>query len=143
MTLVSAPAGYGKSTLVSHWLENADVPSGWLSLDEMDNDLRIFLSYFVAAVRAVEPQACQDTVSLLAADDLPDTSMLASCLGNDLDALSMRLVLVLDDYHLISDPAIHDLLAHLLKHPTRSVHLVIIARRNPPFPCLPYAAEAC
>lgn len=134
LTLVSAPAGYGKSTLVSHWLESTDIPHAWLSLDETDSDLQTFLSYFVAAVCTVEPNACQDTIRFLAAGDLPDTSTLASCLGNDLDALSVRFVLVLDDYHLISDPAIHDLLANLLKHPTRSVHLVVIARRNPPFP---------
>jgi LuxR family maltose regulon positive regulatory protein len=134
MTLVSAPAGYGKSTLVSHWLENADLPHAWLSLDETDNDLRTFLNYFVAAVSAVEPNGCQDTIGVLAAGDLPDASTLASCLSNDLDAVSMRFVLVLDDYHLISNSAIHDLLANLLTHPPRSVHLVIIARRNPAFP---------
>ncbi len=67
LTVVSAPAGYGKSTLVSGWLEKNESPSAWLSLDGADGDLRTFLSYLVAAVRTVAPEACQATFSLLRA----------------------------------------------------------------------------
>ena len=65
LTLVSAPAGYGKSTLVSCWLESCDFPSAWVSLDEADNDLRLFLSYFVSAILKIFPAACSGTVTIL------------------------------------------------------------------------------
>ena len=65
LTLVSAPAGYGKSTLMCCWLEECDAPSAWVSLDENDNDLRLFLSYFIAAVQTIFPTACAETLSML------------------------------------------------------------------------------
>jgi LuxR family maltose regulon positive regulatory protein len=67
LTLVSAPAGYGKSVLISCWLEQCDIPSTWLSLDENDNDLHVFAAYFVAAVEKLFPEACRNTHALLKA----------------------------------------------------------------------------
>lgn len=132
LTLVSAPAGYGKSTLVSHWLETAGRPGGWISLDESESDLRAFLSYFIAAVREMAPKACRDTGLLLSGSELSPVAVLAGSLCNGLDSIKKRFVLVLDDYHRVRAPAVHDLLDHLLRHPPRSLHLVIISRRNPP-----------
>ena len=132
LTLVSAPAGYGKSTVVSHWLEEDSRPVAWISLDESESDLRAFLDYFVAAVRMVAPKACGDTEALLRGPELPPVSVLAGLLCNGLDGLKKRFVVVLDDYHHVRAPEVHDLLDRLLEHPPHSLHLVIISRRNPP-----------
>ena len=132
LTLVSAPAGYGKSTLVGHWLETHDGPSAWLSLDEMDGDIRRFLGYVVAAIQTVFPDACAGTLVQLDAQELPPRPVLAGYLSNDLEDLEGSLVLALDDYHHINDSAIHELLNHLLNHPAGPLQLVIISRYDPP-----------
>lgn len=133
LTLVSAPAGYGKTTLVSHWLETRGGPSAWLSLDERDSDPMAFLSYFVAAVRTVLPEACQDTLSHLDADGVSQPEVLAVILGNDLDALEEPLILVLDDYQHIHAPAVHKIVDRLVAYPAASLHMAVLSRRDPPF----------
>ena len=85
LTLVSAPAGYGKSTLICHWLEICEWPSSWISLDEYDSDLRQFLTYLVAAVRTLFPEVCRTVQSMLNATDLPPVPVLARGLVNELD----------------------------------------------------------
>ncbi len=102
LTLVSAPAGYGKSTLLSCWLESCESPSAWVSLDENDNDLRVFLSYFMAAVQTQFPAAGQNTETLLNSSELPPLSVITHSLINELDQIDSPLILVLDDYHAIS-----------------------------------------
>jgi LuxR family maltose regulon positive regulatory protein len=132
LTLVSAPAGFGKSTLVSAWLEQCSSPSAWLSLDPEDNDLALFVSYVIAAVRTVYPGACAETEAL-AGLGLPATAaLLARQLINDLDALAGPFVLVLDDYDRIENSAIHDLVSILVQRPPRPLRLVVTARRDPP-----------
>ncbi len=132
LSLSSAPAGYGKSTVISHWLDTCGCPSAWLSLDETDSDLRVFVSYVVAAVRTVSTTACQDTLMQLKADELPSTTRLAGLLSNDLDAIGEPLILALDDYHRIRDPSVHELLNRMLEHPPRDLHVSIMSRRDPP-----------
>jgi LuxR family maltose regulon positive regulatory protein len=142
VTVVCAPAGFGKTTLLSDWLEHAPIPSAWLSLDEHDSDLGVFLSYFVAAVRTLFSSACADTLALLRAPILPPLAHLATALTNDLDRLADepglpaggRFILVLDDYHQVREPAVHALLGELLHHPPRALHLILSARQDPPFP---------
>ncbi|MEZ5592553.1 MAG: hypothetical protein R3F53_18365 [Gammaproteobacteria bacterium] len=99
LTLVSAPAGYGKSLLVSHWAESQGVPCAWLSLDSTDSAVDIFVDYLLAAVETVVPGACPQTWRMARAADPPTLHMLVSSLVNELDALDSPLVLVLDDYH--------------------------------------------
>jgi LuxR family maltose regulon positive regulatory protein len=142
LTLVSAPAGYGKSTLVSWWLEAGDIPSGWLSLDESDNDLRLFLSYFLAAVQTIFPDVGHETQAMLSGADLPPLSVLASSLVNELDRIEDDFILVLDDYHVIQEQAVHDLTIELLKHPPQPLHLVLASRRDPPLPLASLRARA-
>ncbi len=134
LTLVSAPAGYGKSTLVSHWLELSDCPCAWVSLDEEDNDLRRFLMYLSAAIQTLFPQALQDTLALATTHELPPLSALVRSLLNELDRIEPAFLLVLDDYHLIHEPAIHTLLAELTRHPPGSLLLVVITRKDPTLP---------
>jgi LuxR family maltose regulon positive regulatory protein len=131
LTLVSAPAGYGKSTLVSSWLESLDDPTAWLSLDEHDNDLGLFLTYFLACVQTSFPDAVEETVALMGGAELPPLRVLINSLANELNHLPQRLVLVLDDYHVISESKIDDLLSELLKHPPRPLHLVMVTRTRP------------
>ena len=132
LTLVSAPAGYGKSTFISHWIESRDSPSAWLSLDGMDNDVRVFIVNVVAAVQTVFPEACTETLHLLKATVLPPLPVIAGYLSNDLNTLEGTLVLALDDYHHIDRPGVHELINHLLKHPPEPLQLIIISRRDPP-----------
>ena len=141
LTLVSAPAGYGKSTLLSCWLESCDLLSGWVSLDENDNDLRVFLSYFLAAVRTQFPDACNKTNAMLNSSALPSGSVLTHSLVNELDQIGSSFVLVLDDYHAISDKTIHGLIAELLQHPPGPLHLVLSSRVDPPLPLASFRAR--
>ena len=91
LTVVSAPAGYGKSMLVSHWAESLDHPCAWVSLDRTDSELEQFLAYFLAAVETVFPESCEETATLLQAANLPPVPVLARSLANELDALDSAL----------------------------------------------------
>ena len=142
LTLVSAPAGYGKSTLVSSWVEACDCPSAWITLDKDDNDLHLFLNYLIHALQTVFPELDLETQDLLSAPSLPPVSVLARYLLNDLDDLDETFILVLDDYHLIHETAVHDLLAELLSHPPPAMHLALLTRRDPPLPISTLRARA-
>jgi hypothetical protein len=107
LILVSASAGYGKTALISQWLESADVVHAWLSLDEHDNDLATFLLYLAAAIRTVSHDAIAAIDPLLRAPTLFAPSRLADALLQDLAALPGPLILALDDYHTINAPEIH------------------------------------
>ncbi len=134
LTLVSAPAGYGKSTLVSCWLEACDLPAAWLSLDESDNDLHLFLSYVLAAVQTVFPEAGQEIQTILKAPELPPMNVLTGLMVNTLDRIDTPFILAIDDYHLVHNNAIHKLFEEILKHPPHALHLVLMTRSDPPLP---------
>jgi len=133
LTLVSAPAGYGKTTLVTHWLESHPGPSAWISLDDTENDPRAFLSYLVAAVETILPDMCRETKIQLAAGTPVSLADTAACLCNELDDSETDFVLVLDDYHRIRNGEVHETLTDcLVEHMPRPLHLVIISRIDPP-----------
>lgn len=132
--LVSAPPGYGKSSLVSCWLRTCKLPGSWVSLDENDNDLRGFLSYVVAAIQQIFPDACSGISSMLKVAHRPPVSVLTRTLINELVQIQTGYILVLDDYHNVRDKEIHQLVTSLLNYPTASMHLVLICRRDPPLP---------
>jgi LuxR family maltose regulon positive regulatory protein len=134
LTLVSAPAGYGKSTLVSDWAETLDKPCAWLSLDSGDSDLKVFVCYVLAAIETVVPDACPETSALAMSNNPVPVPVLGGSLVNELDALDSPLVLVLDDYHRI-DPAssVHEFLWFLLEHPPPALRLVLATRSDPTF----------
>jgi len=131
VTLVSAPAGYGKSTLVSQWLDHMGGNAAWLSLDDTDNNLRRFASYVVAALDSVQPGCCSETARALCSQHLPAGDELAAILCSDLDVLDVPVVLVLDDYHKISASGVHEFLDCLLRRPPRGLSIIIVARRDP------------
>jgi LuxR family maltose regulon positive regulatory protein len=134
VTVVTAPAGYGKTMLVSSWLADSLHPSGWVSLDDGDNDLLAFLTYLIAAVQMIYPDACSGSAALLQGVNPAPLPVLQTRLLNELDLLPQKTILILDDYHLIQCPEIHSLLVHLINHMPPDLHLVICSRTHPPFP---------
>ena len=132
LTLISAPAGYGKTTLISSWLDSYKYPSVWLTLDEHDNDLVVFLTYMVAAIQSIFPQAANNTQVLLRAPNLPPIDELAVNLSNDIELIGEYFVLVLDDYGLIRENAIQDFINTFLSIAPSNMNLVICTRVDPP-----------
>ena len=141
LTLIVASAGSGKTTAVVEWLEHIRWPVAWLSLDETDNDLAVFLSYLIAAIDTTLPGACADTARLLHAPQPPPVDYLIATLINELSGIAQPFVLVLDDYHHIRDASIHQLVGQLLHHAPPALHLVITSRFDPPLPVSRLAAR--
>lgn len=136
LTLVSAPAGFGKTTMLTEWLAAApgDGPAAaWLSLDQRDNDPALFWAYVVTALQRATPAAGTSALSLLSSGQSPMEAVLATLL-NDLDALPQDVVLVLDDYHVIESQDVHDGMAYLLEHAPPQMRVVIASRSDPPLP---------
>jgi LuxR family maltose regulon positive regulatory protein len=149
LTLVSALAGAGKSTLLCQWLEDCPCPSAWLSLDEGDNDLAVFLSYFIGAIHTVSPGACGKTLGLLETHPLPQVESIITSLINEMEEIPLptqgepsgeeglppeSLVVVLDDYHSITEPAVHRALSLLIEHLPLGIHLMLASRSDPLLP---------
>ena len=134
LTLVSAPAGFGKTTLVTEWLNSAEHPFTWLSLDENDNDPARFFTYLLAALQRIDPNIGQAAQAMLQAPQPPPPESLLTSLINDIAATSHLFVLVLDDYHLIHTMPIHQQLSFFLEHQPPQMHLVIATRADPPLP---------
>ena len=134
LILLSAPAGYGKTTLLATWLESCDCPSAWLSLDEDDSDLPKFLMYFLAALKSMFVEIGQETLEVLLSEPAPTFSEIINQLVRELDSIDQDFILVLDDYHVITAPKVHDLIHELLRHPPKRMHLVISSRYDPPLP---------
>jgi LuxR family maltose regulon positive regulatory protein len=136
LTLVSAPAGFGKTTLLAEWLTVAAADGrsvAWLSLDQRDNDPALFWTYLVAALNTGAPGGGAGALSLLQPPQPPNEAGLVALL-NDLDAISNDVVLVLDDYHVIDARDVQDAMAFLLEHLPPQIHLVIASRTDPPLP---------
>ncbi len=131
LTLISAPAGFGKTTLVSSWLEHVNLPAAWLSLDEDDNDWARFLTYLIAALQTIQPEVGTEVLALLQSSPLPPSHTLLTLLINDLTAISERFILVLDDYHSIENETIDQALDFFLDHLPPLMHLVLTSRVDP------------
>jgi LuxR family maltose regulon positive regulatory protein len=139
LTLISASAGFGKTTLLSEWIADRCrrepmVRIAWLSLDEGDNDLVRFLTYLIGALQTVELDTGKAVLGVLAAPQPPPAESVLTALINEIaDSPSSR-VLVLDDYHLVTIQPIHDAVTYLLDHLPPAMHLVIATRADPPLP---------
>ncbi len=134
LTLIAAPAGFGKTTLLASSVLDSDILVAWLSLDAGDNQLERFLSYLVAALREVDHTVGNEAAQLLAAVSQAPLDAILTSLINDLDAADEEIVLVLDDYQFIVNQAVHDGVAFLLEHCPKGFHLVIATRSDPPLP---------
>ncbi len=137
LTLVCAPAGSGKTTLIAFWLNSlrerdTTIRVAWYSLDKTDDSLPTFLSYLAAAIRHADAGALPDWVDVERRPSTPGPEALAAELAQGVDALPGRLIIVLDDYHFVTDQSVHQLMAHLLRHLPPALHLVITARSDPP-----------
>jgi LuxR family maltose regulon positive regulatory protein len=131
LTVVSAPAGFGKTTLLSAWSPPGYLIT-WLSLDEDDSNLRCFAQGLVHTIRSVTPDAAGITLGLLQVTDLPSPAILASRLANELADVPEGLVIVLDDYHTIDDDEVHTFIGYLVEWTPANAHLVIATRHDPP-----------
>lgn len=134
LTLISAPAGFGKTTLLADWIRQKDEGFAWLSLDENDNDPTLFLTYLAAALRTVDETLGETAVSLLQSPTPPAPQYILGGLINELAGRQARLVLTLDDYHVITNKALHEALAYLLDRQPPQFHLIITSRADPPLP---------
>jgi LuxR family maltose regulon positive regulatory protein len=135
LTLVSAPAGFGKSTLVAEWVahgRSGGFVCAWLALDDRDNDSRRFWQYVIAALQTAVPGVGTDALTELESGQPTETVVAA--LLNDLDAVSQELLLVLDDYHVIELLDVHEGMTFLLDHLPARVHIVITSRADPALP---------
>lgn len=134
LTLISASAGFGKTTLVSEWVASCDRPAAWLSLDEGDDDSIRFLTHLVAAVQTIAENIGEGVIGALKSPQPPSTESILTILLNEISALPHKFVLVLDDYHVIGAKQIDDALIYLLEHLPPQMHLVIATRENPQLP---------
>jgi LuxR family maltose regulon positive regulatory protein len=152
LTLISAPAGFGKTTLVSEWVDDLRVHAanvtkivnqkseiqnrvGWLSLDEGDSDPTRFLAYFVAALRTVAPQLGEEVLQALqASQSQPPTESILTALLNEITTIPDPFLLVLDDYHAIESRAVDEALTFVVEHLPPRMHLVITTREDPALP---------
>ncbi len=134
LTIVSAPAGFGKTTLVTQWLRSENFPCAWLSLDENDNDPRRFLGYLIAAIRQIDPRISNNSWALFDNPQPPPSNVVLTVLVNDIAAQNTALILAIDDYHLIQEQSIHQQLNFLLEYQPPNLHLVIMTREDPPVP---------
>ena len=134
LVLVSAPAGYGKSTLLSAWLSQVEIPTAWLTLDEGDNDPPRFLTYLAAALAGVAPSIGEVFDRTQNFRVQPEVDLLLTPLINHLAQLKRPFYLVLDDFHMIHDQTVHQVVNFLLDHRPTAMHLVIATRADPPLP---------
>ena len=134
LTLVSAPAGFGKTTLISEWLAGCGRPAAWLSLDQGDGDPSNFLTYLIAALQTVAPGIGDGALTMLQSPQPPSPEPTLTALLNDVSANPGNVVLVLDDYHVLDARPVDDALAFLVGHLPPQMHLVIATREDPALP---------
>lgn len=134
LTLVTAPAGFGKTLAVTQWLASVSAPQGWLSLDEGDNDAARFFAHLVAALDDACPGCCQGFTKTAAEASDSDVPALIAGVANALHAIETPFWLVLDDYHVIGTDTVHQTVGFLVEHMPPAMRLVITSRREPPLP---------
>ncbi len=134
LTLISAPAGFGKTTLISEWVTGCGRPVAWLSLDEGDKDPSIFLAYLVAALQTIAKNIGEGVLGLLQSPQPPQTESILTALLNEINTVPDNFIFVLDDYHVINAKPLDNALAFLLEHLPPQMHLVIATREDPDLP---------
>lgn len=134
LTLVIAPAGFGKTTLVAASLDGGHLPVAWLSLDKDDNQLGRFLTYLLAALQEIDPRIGMEAVQLMAGMQPASPQAVLTRVINDLDQTRAEMILVLDDYQFISTTAVHQVMDFLIEHCPSTLHLLIASRSDPALP---------
>ncbi len=131
LTLVSAPTGFGKSTLVTGWLSERDQPAAWLSLDPGDNDPVRFWTYLIGAIQTIHQEMGVEARQIVSATQLRSIEPAAVSLINDISQFAHDLIVILDDYHIIEAEVIHASLSYLLEHQPPNLHVILITRVDP------------
>jgi len=134
LTLISAPAGFGKTTLVSEWIATSGQPVAWLSLDEGDNDPLRFVAYLVVALKTIKQDIGESVLALLQSREPLNMESTLIVLINEISTISHPFVLILDDYHAIDSKPVDQVLEFLVEHQPPQMHLVITTREDPPLP---------
>src|SRR5512136_1027764 len=136
LTLISAPAGYGKTTLMSEWRAGAvrSISTAWLSLDMNDDDPAHFLTCLIGTLETIKPGQCEAARALLQSPQPPSGQSILTVLLNELGQSDQPFVLVLDDYHFIAAQPVHEALTFILEHQPPQMHLVLLTRTDPPLP---------
>ena len=134
LTIISAPAGFGKTTLVSEWVAGCGQPTAWLSLDEGDNDSTRFLTYLITALQTIAPNVGEDVLAVLQSSQPPPIESVLTILLNEITTIPDNFILVLDDYHLTDSKAVDNVLTLLVEHQPPQMHLVITTREDPNLP---------
>ena len=134
LTLVSAPAGFGKTTLLVDWIRRHNVPAAWFSADISDNEPPHFLTYIILGLQSLEAAIGKAALTMLQSPQPPPIEPILINLLNDISHIPTDFALVLDDYHLIDAGPIHDMLAFLLENLPQQMHLMIATRADPPLP---------
>jgi LuxR family maltose regulon positive regulatory protein len=132
LTLIAAPAGFGKTTLLSEWIPQSPRCVTWLSLDVEDNDPTRFWAYFIASLQSLSPQLGENALVLLHSPQAPAITSILTILINDLTIFQDAFAIVLDDYHVIEATLIHETLSFLIEHQPANMHLVMTTRIDPP-----------
>ncbi len=141
LTLVSAPAGYGKTTALTQWAHASPAPIGWLSLDRSDNDFERFFRYLILAWEEVQPEIKHSRLDALLGSRSPNREAVLAAFINSAVEIERHTVLVLNDYHLIEEDSIHQALTFLIDHLPATLHLVLTSRGEPPLPLTRYRAH--
>jgi len=134
LTLISASAGFGKTTLISEWIAGFGRPVAWLSLDEGDNDPNRFLAYVITALQTIEPKIGAGVMTTIQSPQPPPIETILTALLNEITTLTNHFILVLDDYHVIDSKPVDNALTFLLEHLPPQLHLVIASREDPHLP---------
>jgi len=134
LILISAPAGFGKTTLVSEWIADANRPAAWLSLDEGDNDLTRFLTYLIAALQMIAPNIGLELSTVLQSPQPPPAESILTSLLNEITIIPNDFNLILDDYHLVDSKSVDQALTFLVEHLPSQMHVVITTREDPSLP---------
>jgi LuxR family maltose regulon positive regulatory protein len=131
LILVSAPAGFGKTTVVCDWIFENKIPAAWFSLDDGDNDQAIFLNYIISGIQSIQEEFGKAAKKLLNSPNKPSGESIASLLINEILIIDQNFLLVLDDFHLINNAAVLSLVTYLLEHIPANIHIVILTRSDP------------
>jgi LuxR family transcriptional regulator, maltose regulon positive regulatory protein len=141
LTLVSAPAGFGKTTLVSEWVAGCARPAAWLSVDKEDTDSTRFLTYLIAALQTIKANIGAGVLGVLQSPQPPPTESILTALLNEIITIPDNFILVLDDYHLVDGKPVDNAVTFLLEHLPPQMHLVITTREDPNLPLPRLRAE--
>jgi LuxR family transcriptional regulator, maltose regulon positive regulatory protein len=131
LILISAPAGFGKTTLLSEWINQLNIPTAWFSIDKADNDPSEFLNYIISGIQNIHKEFGLSALMLLNSPNKPSVESIVSLLINEILCINQNFLLVLDDFHFINNSEVLKLVTYFLEHIPENIHIVILTRSDP------------